>query len=307
MHALVQEALYDISKGRHERYQSLWLTSDRSRDARLAILRRSEAERRGKKQPFLPRSNYGLALTEWKCREYREQGRLVVLDEENPDLIPLLAPMRHNHLVGDGKVTTEEFRRAGHEVCKTLYRCASAVCLFNPVDAADSYIWRAALLAIMAALELGFKSHFHFDAKRDEVTADCSAIRYYEKPAEFLPWSAVVNLDFMLATGGSDAKSILKLQELGIPEEKIVVLAGIAAPEGVDRLLDEFPRILVMTVALDERLNEKAYIVPGLGDAGDQAAFTLEDVDEWRKKGILNSRSWLELQERVRKSAIQVA
>ena len=85
-------------------------------------------------------------------------------------------------------------------------------------------------------------------------------------PAE-LPVSAFV-LDPMLATGGSMAWTCRLLQDRGVAS--ITALCLLAAPEGVARVLEEVPDVHIVTAALDERLNDTAFIVPGLGDAGDR-------------------------------------
>jgi uracil phosphoribosyltransferase len=85
-------------------------------------------------------------------------------------------------------------------------------------------------------------------------------------PAE-LPRTAFV-LDPMLATGGSMAWTCRLLRDRGI--ERITAICLLAAPEGVARVLDELPDVEIVTAALDLHLNDVAYIVPGLGDAGDR-------------------------------------
>lgn len=77
-------------------------------------------------------------------------------------------------------------------------------------------------------------------------------------------------VDPMLATGHSLAHAIGVVERHGIPPERIRVMALVAAPEGVQVLLDQYPAVKVFTAALDDRLNENAYITPGLGDAGDR-------------------------------------
>jgi uracil phosphoribosyltransferase len=76
--------------------------------------------------------------------------------------------------------------------------------------------------------------------------------------------------DPMLATGGSAVAAIDKLNERGISDDRIRLVVLVAAPEGVARVNRAHPTVPVFTAALDERLNEKAYILPGLGDAGDR-------------------------------------
>ena len=77
-------------------------------------------------------------------------------------------------------------------------------------------------------------------------------------------------VDPMLATGHSAVAAIDVLNRHGVADEQIVFLALVAAPEGVSVFHGAHPKIRVYTAALDERLNEDAYIVPGLGDAGDR-------------------------------------
>lgn len=81
--------------------------------------------------------------------------------------------------------------------------------------------------------------------------------------------------DPMLATGYSGVHAIDTLVSRGVPTENILFMCLVAAPEGVSVVMDKYPRIRVYTASLDERLNENAYILPGLGDAGDRLFGTL--------------------------------
>ena len=76
--------------------------------------------------------------------------------------------------------------------------------------------------------------------------------------------------DPMLATGYSSRYALDLLVDRGIPPESIRLLVLVAAPEGVEVVAEGHPTIPIYTAALDDRLNEKAYILPGLGDAGDR-------------------------------------
>lgn len=100
---------------------------------------------------------------------------------------------------------------------------------------------------------------------RDEETHE-PAPYCIRLPAE-LPASAFV-LDPMLATGGSMAWTCRLLRDRGV--QHITALCLIAAPEGVDRVLGELPDVDIVTAALDSHLDARAFIVPGLGDAGDR-------------------------------------
>ena len=72
----------------------------------------------------------------------------------------------------------------------------------------------------------------------------------------------------MLATGGSALDAIELLKEKGV--KKIKFLSIISAPEGIKAVEEKYPDVQIYTASIDEKLNEKAYIIPGLGDAGDR-------------------------------------
>ena len=97
-----------------------------------------------------------------------------------------------------------------------------------------------------------------------------------KKPVEYyckLPStenSVIVVIDPMLATGGSAVTAVQKIKEKAFKHSQIIFMSLVAAPEGVAKLTAAFPDIKIYTAALDEKLNDHAYIVPGLGDAGDR-------------------------------------
>ncbi len=110
---------------------------------------------------------------------------------------------------------------------------------------------------------------------RDEETLEPHS--YYSKiPSQALD-SPVLLIDPMLATGGSALSAIDFLKSKGVKDISFVCL--VAAPEGVKVLNEKHPDIKIYTAALDEKLNEKGYIVPGLGDAGDRIFGTGDDGD----------------------------
>ena len=107
--------------------------------------------------------------------------------------------------------------------------------------------------------------------ERDEVTHEPR--EYYAKMPEGVENAPVIIVDPMLATGGSAIAAIKYLRNKGVKDLKLMVL--LAAPEGVQAILDADPDIKIYTCAIDDHLNENAYIVPGLGDAGDRIFGTL--------------------------------
>lgn len=106
----------------------------------------------------------------------------------------------------------------------------------------------------------------HIGMYRDHETL--KPITYFSKFPENLSESIVMVLDPMLATGGSASAAIKVIKQHGAQTIKLVSIVG--APEGVGRIEQDHPDVQVYLAALDEKLNEKGYIVPGLGDAGDR-------------------------------------
>ncbi|QHQ34014.1 uracil phosphoribosyltransferase [Algicella marina] len=101
---------------------------------------------------------------------------------------------------------------------------------------------------------------------RDEATL--KPVQYYFKVPSELESRVVIAVDPMLATGNSSAAAIDLLKEAGAKDIRFLCL--LAAPEGVARMKEAHPDVPIITAALDDRLNDKGYILPGLGDAGDR-------------------------------------
>ena len=106
----------------------------------------------------------------------------------------------------------------------------------------------------------------HIGLYRNEDTL--SPVAYYSKVPNNLTDANVMVLDPMLATGGSASAAISGLKEEGAAVIKLVCIVG--APEGVRKIESHHPDVDIYLAALDEGLNDKGYIVPGLGDAGDR-------------------------------------
>ena len=106
----------------------------------------------------------------------------------------------------------------------------------------------------------------HVGLYRDEETLEPH--EYYAKFPSNLPDAVVFVLDPMLATGGSASAAITIVKQRGAKLVKLICLVG--APEGVQRIVEDHPDVDIYLAALDEKLDEHGYIVPGLGDAGDR-------------------------------------
>jgi uracil phosphoribosyltransferase len=117
------------------------------------------------------------------------------------------------------------------------------------------------MLDVVPAARIG-----HIGLYRDPETLE--PVEYYFKMPDDIGSRLVIVVDPMLATGNSAIAALNRLKESGASSIKYVCL--LASPEGLAALQRAHPDVPVMSAALDERLNEHGYIVPGLGDAGDR-------------------------------------
>ncbi len=117
------------------------------------------------------------------------------------------------------------------------------------------------MVAMMPNVKVG-----HVGLFRDPETLE--PVKYYFKMPPDIEERDAIIVDPMLATGGSAAAAAKFLKEAGVKHIKLMSIIG--APEGVERMSAEHPDVDIYLAALDDRLNEHGYIVPGLGDAGDR-------------------------------------
>ena len=117
------------------------------------------------------------------------------------------------------------------------------------------------ILDLVPSARVGFIGMY-----RDEETLE--PVEYYSKLPGSLEDRTAIAVDPMLATGNSAVAAIQKIKDAGARDIRFLCL--LAAPEGVECLAKAHPDVQIYTASLDERLNEKGYIVPGLGDAGDR-------------------------------------
>lgn len=204
----------------------------------------------------------------------------------HPKLTHVTHPLVQHKLsiMRDGRTSTAEFRRLLREISQLLaYEITRDLPLTTrpvdtPVAEMDAPVLagkKLALVSILRAgnglldgvLELIPSARVGFvGLYRDEETL--KPVQYYCKLPEALAERRVIAVDPMLATGNSSAAAIDLLKEHGATD--ISFLCLLAAPEGLARMADAHPDVPVVTAAVDERLNDRGYIVPGLGDAGDR-------------------------------------
>lgn len=111
----------------------------------------------------------------------------------------------------------------------------------------------------------------HIGVYRDEETHE--PVNYYHNFPGGLKGAYTLVVDPMLATGGSGSHALKFLKENGADNIRFVTL--ISAPEGIERIQHDHPDVPIITASIDEKLNDDAFIIPGLGDAGDRYFGTL--------------------------------
>jgi uracil phosphoribosyltransferase len=117
------------------------------------------------------------------------------------------------------------------------------------------------MLELIPSARVGFVGLY-----RDEETL--KPVQYYFKVPDQMAERLVIVVDPMLATGNSSAAAVELLKQAGAKDIRFLCL--LAAPEGVARMKEAHPDVPIVTASLDKSLNEKGYILPGLGDAGDR-------------------------------------
>ncbi|MCJ7871840.1 uracil phosphoribosyltransferase [Marinovum sp. 2_MG-2023] len=187
-------------------------------------------------------------------------------------------------LMRDKETSTAGFRRLLREISQLLaYEITRSLPMttqrietpMEPMDAPVLDGKKLALISILRAgnglldgvLELIPSARVGFvGLYRDEETLE--PVQYYFKVPDGLDDRLVIAVDPMLATGNSSAAAIDLLKEAGATNIRFLCL--LASPEGVARMKETHPDVPIVTASLDSHLNEKGYIVPGLGDAGDR-------------------------------------
>ena len=104
--------------------------------------------------------------------------------------------------------------------------------------------------------------------QRDEATAVAHC--YYSNLPPIAPDDRVIVLEPMIATGGSGVATLSLIREAGVPQENILFVALIAAPQGLERIRSHHPLVRLIVAQMDQTLNSQHFIVPGLGDFGDR-------------------------------------
>ena len=214
------------------------------------------------------------------CKKIKENGvmerKIIIFDH------PLI---QHKlSILRDAKTSTKDFRQLVNEIAMLMtYEatrdlpteeievetpCGIAKCRqISGRKLAFVPILRAGLGMVDGCVELVPSARIgHIGLYRDEETH--TPVEYYCKLPKDIEQREVFVVDPMLATGGSAIDAISQIKLRG--PKKIIFMCIIAAPEGLEALKNAHPDVDIYCAALDDRLNENCYIIPGLGDAGDR-------------------------------------
>lgn len=196
--------------------------------------------------------------------------------------------LRDISIIRDEKTTPSEFRNAisrisKHLAIEALYDLKTkSIDVQTPLEKTQGFeiennvlvvpILRAGLSLLNSFEELYPNVQIGYSAmKRNEKTFQSEEF-YYSIP-KFNEDTLIIILEVMLATGGSILTLLSKLQLEGATNIKVV--AVVAAPEGLEKIASLYPNVEIITAVIDRELNDKKYILPGLGDAGDRINNTI--------------------------------
>ncbi len=204
-------------------------------------------------------------------------NRAAVLDIDHPIIDRYLTILR------DKNSGTQQFRKAMENIATILAYHAladlqlSEKTIETPIQETTGYeirdeVFVIPILRAGLSLEDGIIQFIpdarvgHVGVYRDEESHQ--PVNYYHNLPDGIERAYTLVIDPMLATGGSAVHTLKFLKEQGAVNIRFVCL--IAAPEGIEHLQSEHPEVKIITAAIDDHLNDQAYIVPGLGDAGDR-------------------------------------
>lgn len=196
--------------------------------------------------------------------------------------------MRDISIIRDEKTTPSDFRSAINRISKHLaveayYDLKTKIIeVQTPLEKTQGLeidnnvivipILRAGLSLLNSFEELYPNVQIGYSAmKRNEKTFKSE--EYYYSIPKFNDDTLIIILEVMLATGGSILTLLSKLQLEGATNIKVVAI--VSAPEGLEKIASLYPNIEIITAVIDRELNDKKYILPGLGDAGDRINNTL--------------------------------
>src|SRR3990167_1700679 len=174
-----------------------------------------------------------------------------------------------------------KFRKAAEDILKVLAdRTMQIIGSNNKKRIVVLMPWRSGLAFDKSYRDAGVKRFYHLSSQRDEKTL--YPIVDYEYGTAPKKRNIVIIADPMLATGNTALDAIKRMRRKDIAPPNIIVNSVIAAPVGIAKIKKNYPKIRIITGVLDKKLDQRGFIIPGLGDFGDKY-FAEMDKDEMKK------------------------
>jgi len=222
-----------------------------------------------------------IELNEGVTRKDVNKSRLCVILEPNPAFDNLRRGYPDRPF--DQQCSGKEFRESSEIILKELAK--KTVEQIDPKKIVVLMPWRSGLAFGKAYIELGVNNFYHVSSKRNEETLE-TMVNF--ESGNITPDNFIVIADPMLATGNTIIDAIKRIISKGTTPEKIIINSVVAAPVGVKKIKDLYPQIKIIVGSLDDKLDEKGYIVPGLGDFGDKYFTDFSDEDLNKLIGLFN-------------------
>ncbi len=285
------------SKDRKEKYLELIkdLSMKEIEDRILKI--REKIKNKPKEVVFPELSPEELGVLEKRIKELKKDKRVVEFKELTRAIEFPLLTLRIDYLLGTKKISGSRFREEALKIASFMSREILKREKLSKENTIVIAPWRAGLSIAEAFADQSFKNFWHIGARRNEKTLETEI--YYEAIPKVVnqvkleenKGLKVVITDPMLATGNTIKEIIDRLLKYQIKEENIIVNSIISAPEGIVELTESYPKIKIYTGSIDEKLDSRGFIVPGLGDFGDKYfdGITLEYIQKrWVGKKLIS-------------------
>src|SRR3989338_7238389 len=198
-----------------------------------------------------------------------------------------------------------KFRDAAEDILKALAdRTLEIIGVGNKKRVVILMPWRSGLAFGKSYRDAGVKQSYHLSSQRDEKTL--YPIVDYEYGTVLKKSNAVIIADPMLATGNTAIDAIKRMLQKGIAPKNIIINSVVAAPVGIAKIKKNYPKVKIIIGVLDKKLDQRGFIIPGLGDFGDKyfAGMDKDDLNKFIDSFELPSEARQKLKNRIVKHSV---
>ena len=219
--------------------------------------------------PFIPLTSEERAVMRWQIAPYIENGQ-VFLPNNKSEIQTILDTLFIDGVCGETIVAGQIFRDTAIKLYERMAQQLFQVADCEATDIICVSPWRAGLAGARGLWQAGVHSFAHLGCSRNHDTLKTAV--YYANWPQNMPVNPTVAItDKMLASGETFITVIKWILEQGISQDKILIHAAVAVPEGIDKILHQFPEVKLFTASIQSGLNRLGYIEGlALGDAGDK-------------------------------------